>query len=28
VDACITRLLYHGLCLNEETWKHQEGTRP
>jgi len=28
VDACITKLLYHGLCLNEETRKHLEGARP
>lgn len=28
VDACITKLLYHGLCLNEETQKHLMGTRP
>lgn len=28
VDACISKLLYHGLCLNEETRKHLEGSRP
>lgn len=28
VDNCITKLLYHGLCLNEETGKHLKGTRP
>lgn len=28
VDDCVTKLLYHGLCLNEETRKHRVGTRP
>ena len=28
VDNCIAKLLYHGLCLNEETRKHLKGTRP
>lgn len=27
VDDCVTKLLFHGLCLNEETQKHLEGTR-
>lgn len=28
VDNCIAKLLYHGLCLNEEAQKRLEGTRP
>lgn len=27
VDDCITKLLYHGLCLNEEARKQLEGVR-
>jgi len=27
VDNCIAKLLYHGLCLNEEAQKRMEGTR-
>lgn len=26
VDECVAKLLYHGLCLNEERKKHQQGT--
>jgi len=25
VDDCVTKLLFHGLCLSEETQKHLEG---
>lgn len=28
VDNCITKVLYHGLCLNEEARKHLKGSRP
>lgn len=28
VDACIAKLLYHGLCLNEEVQNRVEGTPP
>lgn len=28
VDNCIAKLLYHGLCLNEETQKHLKDTQP
>lgn len=28
VDSCITRLLYHGLCLNEEARKQLEAGNP
>lgn len=28
VDDCVTKLLYHGLCLNEERQKFLEGSRP
>lgn len=28
VDNCIAKLLYHGLCLDEEAQKRLEGTRP
>ena len=28
VDACIAKLLYHGLCANEEARKQLEGSRP
>jgi DNA-binding transcriptional ArsR family regulator len=28
VDDCVTRLIHHGLCLNEEREKHLQGARP
>lgn len=28
VDDCITKVLYHGLCLSEETRKYLAGSRP
>jgi DNA-binding transcriptional ArsR family regulator len=28
VDHCITKLLYHGLCLNEETQAHLHEVAP
>ena len=28
VDDCVAKLLYHGLCLNEEAPKHLKGARP
>jgi hypothetical protein len=24
VDPCVTKLIYHGLCLNEETRHHAQ----